>query len=464
MALSVLNLPFWEQGAGNVIESTDVAPLVVVEGFLSWTAGSALLWGKFETYLNAHREKLGIHKRRKRRTLDYGEEHARTHKHRRFGRFHPKGLYPDWSSHFPLHFIGQSMGGATITTLITLLRSGFFGRHNYADMVLSVTTLSTPFRGTQLVYHLGENRDSSCEGLFPDLHAESREMTFAETPFNELWEQIQRSSWTESKDTASWDSTFQAAEESSQLFWLNAKKNPSRTWFRSYAASMTERESLDTPFHTPNISKFFPTPALYFSARLIGRFDFSSISPTPAFLFPPSSDPPPPSTRYFTPASTPYLSPLRSSTLILLSDSDEDDDDDELGYTSGPLSSSVPNALSEKYYSNDGIVPLFSQWHPGECSTSRCIHHSTDKSPPPSPPIQMKSLLDEPITASTIHTSHAPTSLRGADTSLGPHFKPGIFHVYHLEGSTNHGSVMPIWFGTEAKTVLARCWRVVGTR
>jgi hypothetical protein len=71
MVLSALNLRFWEQNAANMIESTDVAPLVVVEGFLSWTAGSALLWGKFETYLNAHREKFKLFSRREPYVLDY---------------------------------------------------------------------------------------------------------------------------------------------------------------------------------------------------------------------------------------------------------------------------------------------------------------------------------------------------------------------------------------------------------
>ncbi len=171
---------------------------------------------------------------------------------------------------------------------MTLLRSGFFGRTSHPDMVASVTTLSAPFRGTQFVYDLGESLDSLlmsqqfsvcaimllfgarkfnlCRlqvksflgkavhaiayaspflptGLLPDLHAESREMTFIETSFSTLLKQMRGSEWAESKDNTPRDVTFESAEETNRLFWLNAEKSPSRTWFRTYAASMVSELS-----------------------------------------------------------------------------------------------------------------------------------------------------------------------------------------------------------------------------
>ena len=89
--------------------------------------------------------------------MDYGEAHSVAHKHSRYGRHYPTGLYPSWSAQDPLHFLGHSMGGTTVNTLIVLLRSGLFGADAHPDMVASSTTLFSPFRGTQFVYILGES-------------------------------------------------------------------------------------------------------------------------------------------------------------------------------------------------------------------------------------------------------------------------------------------------------------------
>ena len=295
--------------------------------------------------------------------------------------------------------------------------------------------------------------------LLPDLHAESREMTFAEMSFSTLLKQMGCSDWAESKDVTPWDVTFETAEETSRLFWLNAHRSPSRTWFRSYAASMvsevsyyrhflrhfwqTKRESLETPFHMPNIEELVPAAALYFSAKSMGRFNFSSISPAPAFLSS-STYPRQPSTRYFTPPASPHLSPRGSSRLVLLPDSDDEDaTESEAEFKPSSNKFNASDVLSEEYYSNDGVVPLFSQWHPGECSPLRCVHHSTERSPPPSPRIRMTS-LDDFVT------------INGAPESEP---EPGIFQVYHIPGSTNHLSVMPVWFGTKKQK---RFWEDVG--
>lgn len=53
------------------------------------------------------------------------------------------------------------MGGPTVTTLLTLIREGFFGSEEdgVSDaMVCSLTSVSAPFRGTGIVYDLGEER------------------------------------------------------------------------------------------------------------------------------------------------------------------------------------------------------------------------------------------------------------------------------------------------------------------
>ena len=88
--------------------------------------------------------------------VDYGEEHARSHGHKRFGRTHSSGLYPLWSQDNPLHFLGHSLvrevrhlprhladgkqGGPTVLKLQWLLQNGFFGAQYHPDMILSVNT------------------------------------------------------------------------------------------------------------------------------------------------------------------------------------------------------------------------------------------------------------------------------------------------------------------------------------
>lgn len=99
-------------------------------------------------------------------SVHYGLEHSLEHSHRRFGRTHTRGLYPSWSPAHPLHFLGHSMGGPTVTTMLTLIREGFFdddantkGIPIDDSMITSVTAVSAPFRGTGIVYGLGERTD-----------------------------------------------------------------------------------------------------------------------------------------------------------------------------------------------------------------------------------------------------------------------------------------------------------------
>ncbi|SJX60815.1 related to lipase [Sporisorium reilianum f. sp. reilianum] len=162
-----------------------IPPLIICEGFLS--AAQSVVWGnEFRTYLGVGHQQLvdELHpqpRRRSRRsevgsdrtvvfapigpvsslhdracelffalrggTVDYGE-----------------ALCPQWQRGLPAHFLGHSLGGPTILKLQQLLRLGFFdralGREHDADwkaedLVLSITSVSSPFRGTPLVYSLG---------------------------------------------------------------------------------------------------------------------------------------------------------------------------------------------------------------------------------------------------------------------------------------------------------------------
>ena len=93
--------------------------------------------------------------------VDYGETHSRVHGHNLYGRTIPQGSYTEWSTKYPLNFLGHSMvstsngcdiqfsktsanelvkGGPTIIKLQWLLSIGFFGGDYDPDMILSVTT------------------------------------------------------------------------------------------------------------------------------------------------------------------------------------------------------------------------------------------------------------------------------------------------------------------------------------
>ena len=122
-------------------------------------------------------------------TVDYGEQHAKQHGHARYGRHYDQPLCPSWGpprsaagstmqGGLPAHFLGHSLGGPTILKLQQLLRQGFFdhalglptragaspsgegggeGEEGWRaeDLILSITSVSSPFRGTPLVYSLG---------------------------------------------------------------------------------------------------------------------------------------------------------------------------------------------------------------------------------------------------------------------------------------------------------------------
>lgn len=102
--------------------------------------------------------------------VDYGQAHAKTHGHARFGRTHP-GLLQEWGTSDAqgrlkkAHFLGHSMGGQTIRVLEALLAEGSAaerGATASGDLsplftggkpwVASLSTFATPHNGTTLVW------------------------------------------------------------------------------------------------------------------------------------------------------------------------------------------------------------------------------------------------------------------------------------------------------------------------
>ncbi|KII94120.1 hypothetical protein PLICRDRAFT_695164 [Plicaturopsis crispa FD-325 SS-3] len=412
-------------------ERETVPLVVIVEGFLGGSGGR-VLWGNFEEHLNSGTG----HDRMKRRavfasvgpvsslhdracelfyaltggTVDYGDQHCLEHRHSRYGRTIASGLYPEWSRDRPLHFLGHSMGGPTIIKLQYLLKTGFFGDRGNPDMVLSMTTISAPFRGTQLVYTLGEREDAApavkafslggilakgvhlisfLSPLLPrslDLHTEARGLSYRETSLLGLLRQLWRSDWAESRDATPFDATFLAAEERESA--LEGELHP-RTFYRSHVASMTKKSYPHKNHHHPRRSYLFSP--LYLPSRNMGVFDYTTLRPIPAFVHRIARDSQPPTSR-------------------------NDDEDVERGLMQ---SSSSVDVLGEEYWENDGVVPLFSQWHPFSCSNTSCRHLEATMPP------------------------HSQAEKLGEFTP-----RPAVWEVHHHDDA-NHTSLVSFWVGSE---------------
>ncbi|TFK77321.1 alpha/beta-hydrolase [Pluteus cervinus] len=404
----------------------DPIPLVIVEGFLG--GAGACLWGNFEAHLNKERKALGLKVRKcifasvgpvsslhdracelyyalVGGTVDYGAEHSRTHGHSRYGATNLVGLYPEWSCTCPLHFFGHSIGGPTIIKLQDLLKQGYFGPSTRPEMVFSVNSVSAPFRGTQLVYTLGERVDAApavrpmsvgsmigkavhvisyLSPLLPqslNLRAEARSLSYHESSLTSLFKQLWSSDWVESKDATPFDVTFEGMEERE----ANGEGRPCpTTFYRSTTTSITTRTAKDQITHSSSLLNLFAP--LYIFSRAIGTFDFSSLSPIPAFV-------------QECPAS------------------DSRKRDTEQGLPQGLVSQSEP-LLGEEHFSNDGVVPVFSQWHPLPCRSTTCCH------------VQLPSR----------------------------NIQPGTWHVYQLD-NVSHVSLVPFWFSSSQQRIF---WMELG--
>ncbi|KAJ7070827.1 alpha/beta-hydrolase [Mycena amicta] len=331
-------------------------PLVIVQGFLG---NGSWLWGDFEEYLNEdckiprrvifvsigpvsslHDRACELYYALVGGTVDYGEAHATAHGHARFGRRIPQGQYPEWSIHHPLHFLGHSIGGATVMKLQFLAKRGHFGPNAHSNMVLSLNAVSTPFRGTPLVYALGERADAAPAvrpfsiGAFVgkwvhllsffapflpaalDMHGDARSLTYRDISVFALIRQLWKSDWAESRDATPFDVTFQAAEERETMG--EGMVEP-ETYYQSHVGWMTRRSSDSSSTHVP--IRLSSSPFTYISSRIVGSFEYSTLKPAPKFC-------------------------------------------------------RVESRMGEEYWANDGVVPVMSQCHPFSCDETRCIHLS----------------------------------------------------------------------------------------
>jgi len=97
---------------------------------------------------------------------DYGEEHARTHGHARFGvDYSGKGLLTVWDGQHPVHLVGHSFGGNTALALTAMICDDFWGVGSDASWVVSCVCIASPLAGCSLPFALGYSDDpAACHG------------------------------------------------------------------------------------------------------------------------------------------------------------------------------------------------------------------------------------------------------------------------------------------------------------
>lgn len=190
---------------------------------------------------------------------------------------------------------------------------------------------------------------------FLDLHADARGLSFRQATFLSFLRQLRKSDWAESRDATPYDVTFDAADERESL--REGHIHP-RTYYRSYCATLVgARLPLLAFLYSPVLSKqsapcgsqssvrswlyWLTALPMYASSTMISRFDFSSLRPIPAVMA--------------TVAAASQASKAGSETAI---------EDGVIDVVNGG------DYLFAALRANDGVVPLFSQWHPFDC---RCV-------------------------------------------------------------------------------------------
>jgi len=98
---------------------------------------------------------------------DYGEEHYNELKrfgHKRYGKdYSGKGLFPQWSCERPVSIVGHSFGGNTSRVFRWLVATDYFNMGTDQRWIRSVTTISSPLKGSLLTYKLGAQEDHNLE-------------------------------------------------------------------------------------------------------------------------------------------------------------------------------------------------------------------------------------------------------------------------------------------------------------
>lgn len=213
--------------------------------------------------------------------VDYGEAHARAFGHERFGRSY-EGFHREWSESQPVHLIGHSMGGQTIRVLVELLAQDHFAVGSNQRWVRSVSSLSTPHRGTTLVNLVDGATVGLAEVFVSWIMAATRGKLHVYDFDLDHWglkrrdgegilEFLRRARKTlgHTRDISSWDLSAEGARE------LNER---TRTFPDVYYFSYGNEEC----FRIPGTNRYVAKPSMILSALRMGTLFMGSFQPDSA--------------------------------------------------------------------------------------------------------------------------------------------------------------------------------------
>eukprot|EP00924_Labyrinthula_sp_SR-Ha-C_P014774 maker-scaffold_43-snap-gene-1.28-mRNA-1 protein AED:0.00 eAED:0.00 QI:48/1/1/1/1/1/2/49/442 len=150
-----------------------MVPIVLVTGFLSPSNYSILqtYWGEaaklsekdspiiiaqVASIGSAHDRSCELFAQLLGQKVDFGKDHSDYFKHNQYGRdYTNEAQHPNWSEEKPVHLVGHSFGRNTIRYFVYLVSIDYWKFGTSTKWIKSVTTLSSPIKGTLLTYALG---------------------------------------------------------------------------------------------------------------------------------------------------------------------------------------------------------------------------------------------------------------------------------------------------------------------
>ncbi|RMX66438.1 hypothetical protein DD238_005102 [Peronospora effusa] len=103
--------------------------------------------------------------------VDYGEQHATTTGHDRYGETFDQAMYPNWSESNPVHLLGHSFGSTTAIELFQMLSADFFRVGSSHKWIASITCIAGPLTGSTLSHIIGMENGNVVHGGFAHLMA-----------------------------------------------------------------------------------------------------------------------------------------------------------------------------------------------------------------------------------------------------------------------------------------------------
>jgi len=273
------------------VKSMNNYPIVLVHGFMGWgedEMGGYSYWGGKNDYIKMMREKgfdiieasvgpvssnweraIELYYQLKGGQVDYGALHSEKFNiiQKPKGKFY-KGKYPKWSSDYPIHIIGHSMGGQTARMLDYLLKQEFYidskTRLREESNLLgssknghikSITALSTPHNGTTLAhivtktipfvqYFVGIAGVVGTNFYNFDLEQWGFARKSNESWSNYLFRMRNHKAW-DTKNISSWDLSLSGAEELNSILQISPE-----IYYFSIITSTTEKKQ-GSDFHVP---------------------------------------------------------------------------------------------------------------------------------------------------------------------------------------------------------------------